>query len=155
MPEGGGYPVGYVELVAKLIGCRDLARIVHVCSGSIRGPLTFDMRPASSASCLGDARRLPIRSSSVAWVMIDPPYGQDYADVLWGLGKQYPTPAVLLREAARILQPGGVVALLHHVVPAMPPELVRTGTYGLSTGSGYRMRALTIATRTGEAQLFD
>ncbi len=149
MAEGGGYPVGLVELAAQLMGITDLAAAVHVCSGSVRAPLTFDCRAESEASCLGDARRLPVRDASVRWVLIDPPYDPDYAEALWGTGKLYPTPTVLLREAARILVPGGMVGLLHHLVPVIPPDvgLERVGTHGVTTGPGYRIRCFTVARR--------
>jgi hypothetical protein len=153
MPEGGGYPVGFVELAAKLMGCQDLGAVVHLCSGSVRGRRCFDYRAESAASCLADVRRLPIATSSVEWVMADPPYGPDYAEDLWKLGKQYPMPAVIMRECARILRPGGAVAFLHHVVPDLPPQLVRAGTWGITNGPGYRIRALTVARRSGEEAL--
>lgn len=154
MPEGGGYPIGFIELAARLIDCGDhLADVVHLCSGSVRAARTFDLRPESAAAVIADVRELPIATGSVRWVMANPPYDQDYADVLWGLGKEYPTPAVLLREISRILVPGGRAALLHHLVPALPATLIRVGTYGVTTGTGYRIRALTIVERTGVSAL--
>lgn len=145
MPEGGGYPVGLVEVAARLMGCQDVGAVVHLCSGSVRAPLSFDIRAASSAACLADVRWLPIRPGSVRFIVVDPPYGADYAEALWGTGRQYPSPMVLLREAAEALAPGGRVALLHQVVPVLPPALTRVGVWGVSTGPGYRMRALTVA----------
>lgn len=154
MPEGGGYPVGFVELAARLMGCDDLADVVHLCSGSIRARRTFDLREASAAAVRADVRELPIRSGAARWVMADPPYDQEYAEVLWGMGKQYPTPTVLLREIGRILAPGGRAAFLHHVVPTLPPGMRRVGTWGVTTGTGYRIRALTIGERSGASSLF-
>ncbi len=71
----------------------------------------------------------------------------------YALERAYPTPATILRESARVLVPGGKVALLHHLVPTMPaangvPLLERLGVWGVTTGPGYRIRALTIARRT-------
>lgn len=146
-PEGGGYPVGLVELAARLMGVTRLEQVVHLCSGSVRGPLTFDVRAACRPAVVADVRILPIRSSSTRWVMADPPYGPDYARELWDLEDVYPTPTVLLREACRILAPGGRVAFLHHIMPALPDGLERLHTIGVTTGAGYRIRALTIAER--------
>lgn len=145
MPEGGGYPVGFVEMCARLMGVTELGDVVHLCSGSVAGPLTFDIRAASPAACRADVRWLPLRPGSVRWIMVDPPYGEDYAEELWGLGRVYPMPRVLLRECAEVLQPGGTVALLHQLVPTMVPGLERVGTWGVYCGTETRMRALTIA----------
>lgn len=148
LPEGGGYPVGLVELVARLMGIDDLAAIVHLCSGSVRAPRTLDLRADVGAACVADVRWLPLRPGSCRWILADPPYGMDYAEEMWGLGRQYPTPRTLLRECAEALEPGGQVALLHHVVPSMVPGLERVGTWGVWCGAETRIRALTVARRT-------
>jgi SAM-dependent methyltransferase len=153
MPEGGGYPVGFVELAGRLMGVQDLGAVLHLCAGSVSARLSIDYRFEVSPACVGDARRLPVRSSCVDAIMVDPPYGQDYAEELWGLGKQYPTPMVLLRECERILRPGGKVAMLHQVVPVLPDGLIRLGVWGVSTGPGYRMRALTIAEKPAQGAM--
>lgn len=188
LPEGGGYPEGFVQDVARLMGVTDLAQVVHLCSGSIQAPLTFDMRcgpgctclehnggvkgvpktdagrarvakarraarkncSARLAACVADVRRLPLRDGSIRWIMADPPYDPDYAEAMWKTGKSYPTPTVLMEECARVLRPGGKVALLHHLVPILPPTLAKEGLWGMSTGPGYRLRSLTIARRTDQ-----
>lgn len=195
MPEGGGYPEGFIKKVGALMGVVDYREVLHICSGSVRSARCIDWRPAqgrlgcpdadvfspllewwdgrahlvecphdplhprlggSSCSVVGDARVLPIRDACVRYVMADPPYSVEYAEELWDLGKRYPTPIVLLREAARVLVPGGLVAFLHHVVPILPPTLERVAVHGVTTGPGYRIRALTIARRTEvPATLFD
>jgi len=153
MPEGGGYPVGLIEYAGKLMGVTDHRQVVHLCSGSVRAPLTFDLRPETEARVIADVRHLPIASSAVRWVMVDPPYSAEHAEDLWGLGKHYPSPAAILRECARILAPGGAVAFLHFVVPQMPAELERVGVHGVVLGTGYRIRALTIARRRPAAEV--
>lgn len=152
MPEGGGYPQGLIEFAGKLMGVTNHAKVVHLCSGSVRAPLTFDIRPASEARCIADVRHLPIRAGSVRWVMVDPPYSQEHAEELWGVGREYPTGAALFREVQRILEPGGQVAYLHFLVPKLPAGLARISTHGVTTGPGYRIRALTIARRLHDHQ---
>lgn len=152
LPEGGGYPQGFVELCARLMNVTDLRAVVHLCSGSVRAPLTFDIRADVGATCRADVRWLPLRPSSVRWMMVDPPYGRDYAEAIWGLGKVYPMPRVILRECAEALRPGGQVAFLHHVVPSMVDGLERVGTWGVWSGCETRMRALTIARKVTDVQ---
>ncbi len=145
MKEGGGYPVGFIQLAARLMGCEDLGAVVHLCSGSVGARLTFDIRPEVRPAAVADVRWLPLRPGSVQWIMADPPYSAEYAEALWGTGKAYPTTAVLLREARDALRPGGRLALLHQVVPVLPAGLARIGTWGVTTGPGYRIRCLTVA----------
>lgn len=152
MPEGGGYPVGFVEWATQILGAPEPTAVVHLCSGSIQAPLTFDWRALDVGAAVAcDVRWLPIRRESVRWILVDPPYGDDYAEALWGLGKQYPSPTVLLRECASALMIGGRVGFLHHVVPRVPDDLERVGTFGISTGPGYRMRAFTVAEKRAPA----
>lgn len=152
IPEGGGYPIGLIGFAGKLMKVTDHRKVVHLCSGSVRAPLTFDIRPETEARCIADVRHLPIRTGSVRWIMVDPPYSQEHAEGLWGVGKQYPTGAALFREVERVLEPGGSVAYLHFLVPKLPAGLARIGTYGVTTGPGYRIRALTIARRIADPE---
>lgn len=146
-PEGGGYPVGFVEAAARIMHV-DLAELVHLCSGSVRGGrLTIDVRPDAGADVRADVRWLPLRPGSVSAILADPPYSVDYAEELWGTGKIYPTPTVLLRECAEALAPRGVVGVLHHVMPDAVPGLARVGCWGVTTGPGYRIRAFTVFRR--------
>lgn len=149
MPQGGGYPVGLIEFAGRLMGVTDHRQVVHLCSGSVRAPLTFDIRPESEARCIADVRFLPIRAGAVRWVMCDPPYTQEHAEDLWGTGREFPSSAAIMREVARILEPGGLVAYLHFLVPRLPDQLQRISTHGITLGAGYRIRALTIARRRG------
>lgn len=153
IPEGGGYPEGFIELAFRLMEVSAAAEVLHVCAGSVKAARTIDIRAAAQPSIVADVRWLPIRRESIRWALADPPYGMDYAESLWGLGVKYPTPMVLLEECAEVLVDGGVVGYLDQLVPPLPPALELVSVTGLYCGTGTRMRALTIARRRSRAQL--
>lgn len=166
-PDGGGYPIGFVEAVAPLLRATP-ADLVHLCAGSVRGGrLTIDVRaevlpaghqyhePGIRPDVCADVRWLPLGPATVDAVLIDPPYDQDYAEDLYGTGNVYPTPTVLLREVAGALRLGGRVGFLHHLVPMLPTGLRQVAVYGVATGPGYRIRAFTVAERVDPAEQLD
>lgn len=152
MPQGGAYPHGFIARAAQLIGCPDPSAIVHLCSGSVRGALTFDYRAEAGPSVVADVRWLPIRPGSIRWALIDPPYGADYAEHLWDLAAVYPTPTVIMRELVVALAIGGRAGFLHQLIPNLPDGLRRVSTHAIGTGPGYRLRAFTVVERTHDAE---
>jgi len=139
----GQYPKGFVRWATRALGVQ-VSEIVHVCSGSLgrAGRCSIDIRPAAVPDVIADARALPLRDGSVRAVMIDPPYAVEYAKGLYGL--EYPRPSHLLAEGARVVAPGGVVALLHFLVMSPPLGCTIERTWGVTTGCGYRIRAFTV-----------
>ncbi|MCA1833015.1 MAG: class I SAM-dependent methyltransferase [Mycobacteriales bacterium] len=103
------------------------------------------MRPEARPDILADGRALPLRDGSIAAVMCDPPYCEEYAESLYGV--EYPRPAHLLAEAARVVRPGGRIAFVHYIVPAPPAGTRVVRILGLSTGFNMPMRALTVLER--------
>lgn len=154
MPDGGGYPKGFVEWALGLMGCEDADEVLHVCSGSMRTGVRVDVRPTMRPSVVADGRALPFKAGTFRYVLIDPPYAEDYAKNLYGTAARYPSPGALLREAARVMRPGGRVGLLHFLVPVIRRPLRIERVYGVTTGSGYAIRAWTLLRREADdAQL--
>ena len=149
---GGQYPKGFLDYLARVLGA-DRHRILHLCSGSLLPGegIRVDRRAAAAPDVLADARRLPFADDSFDAVAIDPPYSVEYARDLYGT--EYPLPSHLVAEASRVVRGDGRVSLLHFLVPASPPELEFETVYGVTTGVGYRIRALTVWRKRG-ADLF-
>lgn len=146
MPIFGQYPALFIARIMPWLRCRP-REVLHVCSGALPSGqgIRIDIRQSASPDVVADGRALPIRSSSVAGVMLDPPYTEHYAKDLYGTG--YPRPAHLLREAARVVRPGGRIVFVHYITPNPPPGCRYLKCFGLSTGMGFPMRAVTIFER--------
>lgn len=149
-PDGfavfGRYPRGFLEHILKMQLLGDVQRdsILHVCSGTL-GPFerwTVDLRKQARPTVMASGTALPFKDHSFPAVMMDPPYSDDYARNLYGV--ENPRPSWLLREAARVVQPGGRIGILHVAIPFSPPECELVNVWGISTGVGFRIRAFTV-----------
>lgn len=142
----GQYPKALIPKMLPWLRCAR-HEILHVCSGSLpRGEgIRVDIRPEAQPDILADGRKLPLPDGSIAAVMIDPPYSEDYARSLYGV--DYPRPSHLLREASRVVKPGGRIAIVHYITPKPVDGLVFVKAFGLSTGFDMPMRAVTIFER--------
>lgn len=143
-PDGGGYPKRFLALAFETLGVTDPEKVLHLCSGSMRSGVTLDLRPECRPRVVADCRQAPFLGESFDFIMADPPYAEDYAENLYGTGKQYPKPGQILREAARLLRPGGRVGLLHFLVPVIRRPLKFVGIWGITLGSGYAIRAWSV-----------
>jgi hypothetical protein len=53
--------------------------------------------------------------------------------------------------AARVVEPCGRIGILHVAVPFPPPGCVLIDSFGISSGCGFRMRALTVFERSQDS----
>ena len=153
-PEGGGYPKGFLEWAYRLMGVTDHARVLHMCSGSVRTGITVDIRPEKRPDIVADCRDIPLPDQSVQWILADPPYSEDYATNLYGTGDYYPLPGQIAAEACRLLEPGGSFGLLHFQVPMLRKPMRMVQVYGVTTGAGYAIRAWTLCRKDDRPRLF-
>lgn len=142
----GQYPRGVIGKLLPWLRCAR-AEILHVCSGSLpRGEgIRVDLRRDAHPDILADGRALPLADGSVAAVMLDPPYTEHYARELYGT--DYPRPSHLLREAARVVRPGGRIGFVHYITPNPPRGTRFVKCFALSMGFGFPMRSVAIYER--------
>ncbi len=145
LPVGvyGMYPASFIPKILPWLKC-DRSEILHVCSGGLPPGegIRVDIRPEAKPDVVADGRALPFEDNSHAAALIDPPYTPHYAKELFGV--EYPRPAHLLKEAARVVRPNGRIALVHYIVANAPRGAVFITAFGLSMGFGYPLRAVTI-----------
>jgi hypothetical protein len=142
----GMYPASFIPRILPWLNC-ERSEVLHVCSGGLPPGegIRVDIRPEALPDILADGRALPLPDGSQAAVLLDPPYTEHYARDLYGT--DYPRPAHLLREAARVVRPNGRIGFVHYIVPNAPPGCAFVKAFGLSMGFGYPMRAVTIFER--------
>lgn len=152
-PDGfavfGQFPYGFLDDVLRLQLLGDVQRqeVLHICSGTLgpRERWTVDMRLAARPSVVARGEALPFLAATFKAVTIDPPYTEEYARNLYR--SEFPRPSHLLREAARVVKPGGRIGLLHIAVPITPAGCDFVTSYGVVPGPGFRIRAFTIYER--------
>lgn len=139
----GQYPRGFIAKMLPHLGCAR-SEVLHLCSGSLRGGegIRVDCRAEAQPDIVADVTRLPLADNSVAAVMADPPYSAEYARRLYGV--KYPRPAHVLREAVRVVRPGGVVCFVHYITPRPAPGSTFVRCWAMSTGFDMPVRAVTL-----------
>lgn len=153
MPDGGGYPKGFVEWALRELRCDDPASVLHLCSGSVLTGVRVDVRAERRPDVVADCRATPFRDESFDFILADPPYSEDYARNLYDTEARYPKPGEIVREATRLLRPGGKFGLLHFMVPMVRRPLKIVRVYGITTGSGYAIRAWTLMEKPAQLEL--
>ncbi len=150
--DGGGYPRNFLRTAFESLGVSDPNKVLHLCSGSMISGIRVDIRPETNPTVCCDCRSTPFDDESFDWIMADPPYAKSYAENLYGTGDVYPEPGAILKEASRLLRPGGRVGLLHFIVPVIRKPLKIVSVHGISTGCGYAIRAWTVMEKMDLAQ---
>lgn len=150
----GAYPNGFLTRLDLLLEITEKDKVLHLFSGSIQGREgedTMDIQDTHSPTFVADAReRFPMEDNTYDVVISDPPYDMktnegvkiDYSDKLWKT--EFIKPYAWVKEAVRVLKPGGYLAILHHLVYKTPDECRRAMTVSITCGPNTRVRVLSI-----------
>lgn len=87
-------------------------RTLHMFSGSSEFGITTDLN-SETAAIKGDFHDLPFLPESMGAVLADPPYASHWANE-WHT--ELPKPKHILKEAVRLVKPGGLIGILHIII---------------------------------------
>src|SRR3990167_8485732 len=120
--------------------------VLHMFSGSSAWGVTTDMRPETGADIIAPFDAIPRPDASFSGVVADPPYAH-HLQGQWHGG--LPKPKHILREAARLTKPGGLIAILHIIVIPAYKELgvERIALHPVLAGPNNAIRVLNVFRR--------
>lgn len=105
--------------------------------------ITTDFRPETGAQIVAPFDAIPMPDASFANVIADPPYADHWQGQWHG---DLPKPKHILREAARLCKPGGLIGILHIIVIPAYKELgvERIGLHPIFAGPNNAMRVFNV-----------
>lgn len=89
-------------------------------SGASDFGVTTDLRPETGADIVAPFDAIPCPDHSFGAVLADPPYADHWQGEWHG---DLPKPKHILREAVRLVRPGGLIGILHIIVIPAYKEL--------------------------------
>lgn len=161
-PSSNGYPGAFPRGLINKIRLKWWGqKRLWMFSGSFKDPggTTVDIKPELKPDVVSDCERLDLPDNTFDFVMLDPPYSEAEARELYDL--PYCSLPKVMNEAARVVKPGGLVLLLHRIVPMRHPSenqhkkrLKLCGLVGICTITGYtNMRALSVWRKTEQLSI--
>lgn len=119
---------------------------LHMFAGSADFGVTTDFRPESGANIIAAFDAIPFGAGSFDAVIADPPYA-DHWQGQWHGG--LPKPKHILREAARLVKPGGLIGILHIIIIPAYKEfgVERVALHPVLTGPNNAIRVFNVFRR--------
>ncbi len=94
------------------------ANVLEMFAGScaVLGAVTTDLREETGCDFPSPYDNLPFDDNSFDFVVADPPYTKGFAREWTSLEAEIPKPKHILKEASRVVKPGGMIFILHVIV---------------------------------------
>ena len=149
----GGYPNGYLNDIETLFGIEE--DCLHLFSGTINNKLSLDFNPIVKPKICADAEHIPLKNNSVSRVYADPPYDEQYTQHYTDLRPHQPrtkskySAYAFVKEAYRILKPGGFLIILHWLVYKSCYGFKFVDIVPVHNGPNHRLRVATILQKPG------
>lgn len=117
--------------------------VLHMFSGSSEIGVTTDIRPETGADIVAPFDAIPCPDNSFSGTLADPPYADHWQGQWHG---SLPKPKHILKEAVRLTQTGGLVAILHIIIIPAYRELgvERVALHPVLTGPNNAIRVLNV-----------
>lgn len=121
---------------------------LHMFSGSTEFGVTVDYRSDSNALVVAPFDAIPTPDTLYDGVLADPPYADHWQGQWHG---ELPKPKHILREAVRLVKPGGLIGILHIIIIPAYAEygLRRVALHPVLTGPNNAIRVFNVF-RKGE-----
>lgn len=116
---------------------------LHMFAGSATWGVTTDMRAETGADIIAPFDTIPRDDNTFDHVLADPPYADHYQNEWHG---ELPRPKHILREAARLVKPGGLIGILHIIIIPAYKELgvCRVGLHPILAGPNNAVRVFNV-----------
>lgn len=118
----GGFPRFFEENLVKLLGYPEA--ILHPFGGRAEIGIRVDLDPTLEPDVVADAHALPFEADTFDLVILDPPYSDEEASLIYGTPKL--KPGIYTREAVRVLRPGGWLVVYGDREPSRPARCNHT-----------------------------
>jgi len=84
----------------------------------------------TTANIIGDGRDTKLEGDQYDAVFIDPPYSRDLAHRLYGTEENYSGVDAFVKEAYRLVKPGGLIVTFCYEIPRLYADLEIIASYG-------------------------
>lgn len=137
------YPSRFIYNVKRNYPEMLLPESLHMFSGASDLGVTTDYREETGADIIAPFDNIPLEDSSVPAVIADPPYADHWQGQWHG---DLPKPKHILREAVRLVKPGGLIGILHIIIIPAYKELgvQRIALHPVLTGPNNAIRVFNV-----------